>query len=165
MTGVRYPSPVFLISHFNKLMKIKIGDLVILVDREHCHLLTINPHTEQVHLLTLCKFVNDVAISHLIPRDGPGRTYNRAAGRKTAYEQINPRKIRDHQFFVDLDPKIKAEWESGDFDRVILVGEPEVLHELKEVLSPHLLQKVCCEINKNYINTPISNLEKILKTA
>ena len=86
MTGVRFPSPVFLISHFNKLMKIKIGDLVILVDREHCHLLTINPHTEQVHLLTLCKFVNDVAISHLIPRDGPGRTYNRAAGRKTAYE-------------------------------------------------------------------------------
>jgi protein required for attachment to host cells len=146
-------------------MKIKIGDLVILVDREHCQLLTLNQHTQKAHLLILSKFINEVAISHPIPRDGPGRTYNRAAGRKTAYEQINPRKIRDHHFFVDLDSKIKAEWESGGFDRVILVGEPEVLHELKEVLSPHLLQKVCCEINKNYINIPISNLEKILKTT
>jgi len=162
MTGVRFPSPVFLISHFNKLMKIKIGDLVILVDRAHCHLLTMNPHTEQAHLLTLCQFVNEDAISHPIPRDKPGRTFNRSAGRKTAYEQLNPRDIGKNGYFVEFASKIEAEWNGGNFERIILVGDPEIVSALKKCLSPHLLQNVFGEINKNYINTPIESLERVL---
>ena len=161
MTGVRFPSPVFLISHSNKTMKIKTGDLVILVDREHCHLLTLNPHTVQVHLLTLRKFVNEDAISHLIPRDKPGRTYNRSAGRKTAYDQLNPRDIGKHGYFVEFASKIEAEWKGGCFERIILVGDPEILNALKKSLNPHLLPKVSSKINKNYINTPIEELERV----
>ena len=161
MTGIRFPSPVFLISHFNKIMKIKIGDLVILVDREHCHLLTLNPHTEQAHLLTLRQFVNEDAINHPIPRDKPGRTYNRSAGRKTAYEQFNPRDIGKNGYFAEFASKIEVEWKDGNFDRIILVGDPEVVSALKKSLSPHLLPKVFGEINKNYINTPIEELEKM----
>jgi protein required for attachment to host cells len=142
-------------------MKIKIGDLVILVDREHCHLLTMNPHTEQAHLLTLCQFVNEDAISIPIPRDKPGRTYNRSAGRKTAYEQFNPRDIRKNGYFVEFASKIEAEWKGGNFERIILVGDPEILNALKKSLSPHLLPNVFGEINKNYINTPIECLERV----
>ena len=142
-------------------MKIKIGDLVILVDRVHCHLLTLNPHTEQAHLLTLRQFVNEDAINHPIPRDKPGRTYNRSVGRKTAYEQFNPRDIGKNGYFVDFASKIEAEWKDGNFDRIILVGDPEVVSALKKSLSPYLLPKVLGEINKNYINTPIEDLEKV----
>ena len=161
MTGVRFPSPVFLISHSNKTMKIKIADLVILVDREHCHLLTLNPQTEQAHLLILREFVYEDAMSHPIPRDKPGRTYNRSAGRKTAYDQLNPRDIGKHGYFVEFASKIEAVWMGGGFERIILVGDPEVVNALKKSLSPHLLSKVSSEINKNYINTPIEELERV----
>ena len=161
MTGVRFPSPVFYISHSNKTMKIKISDLVILVDREHCRLLTLNPHTEQAHLLILREFVNEEAMSHPIPRDKPGRTYNRSAGRNTAYGQLNPRDIGKHGYFVEFASKIETVWMGGGFERIILVGDPEVVNALKKFLSPYLLPKVLGEINKNYINTPIEDLEKV----
>ncbi len=142
-------------------MKIKIADLVILVDREHCHLLTLNPQTEQAHLLILREFVYEDAMSHPIPRDKPGRTYNRSAGRKTAYEQLNPRDIGKHGYFVEFASKIETVWVGGGFERIILVGDPEVVNALKKFLSPYLLPKVLGEINKNYINTPIEDLEKV----
>lgn len=159
MTGVRFPSPIFL-SLINTKMKIKTGDLLVLIDSEHCRFLTLNPHTEQVHLHVLDQFTNDASTSHPIPRDKPGRTFNRSAGRKTAYEQVNPRDLREHQFLANIASKIEEKWKSGGFDRIILVGDPEVLNTLKKAIKPQWISKIFGEINKNYLNTPISDLEK-----
>lgn len=142
-------------------MKIKTNDLLVLVDRGHCRFLTLNPHTEQAHLHVLDEFANDEATGHPIPRDKPGRTFNRSAGRKTAYEQVNPRDLRQHQFLVDIASKIEKKWRTGSFDRIILVGDPEVISTLRMAIKPQLRLKIFGEINKNYIKTPISDLERV----
>lgn len=142
-------------------MKIEFGDLLILIDRQHCRFLTLNPNTQHRHLYLLHEFNGDKSMGHLLPRDKPGRTHSRATGGNTAYEQHDARSLSEHRFLVDVASQIRDQWKKGGFNRIVLVGNPEVLIELKSVLDPNLLSKVFAEIYKNYINKTVGELDPL----
>ncbi len=83
--------------------------------------------------------------------DKPGRTFESIGNRRSAYEppaDWHAQAKRD--FAREIAGLLKEKSRNGDFDKLILVAPPEMLGNLRPLLSPETKEKLLGEVNKDY---------------
>jgi protein required for attachment to host cells len=70
--------------------------------------------------------------------------------------------VEEARFLEDLAQAIEVEMSAGQFFKLVIMAPPRALGLLRESLSADILDKVELVLPKDYLNTPISDLEEIL---
>ncbi len=83
--------------------------------------------------------------------DKPGRTFESIGNRRSAYEPpADWHEQAKRDFAREIAGLLKEKSRNGDFDKLILVAPPEMLGNLRPLLSPETKEKLLGEVNKDY---------------
>ena len=83
--------------------------------------------------------------------DKPGRTFESVGNRRSAYEPpADWHEQAKRDFAREIAGLLKEKSRNGDFDKLILVAPPEMLGNLRPLLSPETKEKLLGEVNKDY---------------
>lgn len=101
------------------------------------------------------------------PAEKTGGHITTAGGaRRSAYYTSNPMdREGDHDekvFLKNVSGWIEKAANDDVFDELVVAAAPEALGLLRECLNGHVRQKIVQEINKDYVNTPLAELEAAL---
>ncbi len=95
----------------------------------------------------------------------PGRKPDVGAGHRSAMEEVDFHQQAKMQFADDLAAMLYSAAHDGEFDRIVLVGAPEVLGEMRTKLHQEVTDRVVGEIPKVLTNHPVDEIEKIVTKA
>lgn len=83
--------------------------------------------------------------------DKPGRTFESTGGRRSAYEPpADWHEQAKRDFARDIAGILEEKARDGAFDGLILVAPPEMLGNLRPLLSGEIREKLLGEVNKDY---------------
>lgn len=145
-------------------MRLTAQTLLVLADGQKAVFLRNQGHNGQIRLKTLQSFSLDNLASHELGWDRPGRAYARygVGSSRSAYESNDPHEQGEIHFLEGLAQAIEGALASDGFEQLVLMAPPRALAVLREALSPAAQGKVTQSIAKDYLKTPLSDLEQIL---
>jgi protein required for attachment to host cells len=83
--------------------------------------------------------------------DKPGRTFESTGNRRSAYEPpVDWHEQAKRDFARDVAEILKEKAKDGAFDNLILVAPPQMLGNLRPLLSDEIGGKLIGEVNKDY---------------
>ncbi len=111
--------------------------------------------------------VDDMSVAMDLPpnrdlqSDRPGRSFESANSSRHAVEsRIDPhRELKRTVAKMTVD-NLNHALKDGRFDRLILVAPPTMLGDLRDALTPPLLEKVTAELVKDLVKVPLHELAK-----
>lgn len=107
--------------------------------------------------------VSGVTIDVLNPEahefaDDPGRNSAAPGMGRHAFDPETPERDHKRREFASLvAERVKALWDKGDYDRIVLAAPPKMLGELRGRLET-LSDKIYAEVDKDLVNTPVREL-------
>lgn len=143
-------------------MRFSAETLLVLADGEKAAFFRNQGFNGQVRLKQLQRFGIENLASHEMGWDRPGRAFARIEPRRSAYEMPDFHEVEEARFLADLAQAIEVEMSAGQFFKLVIMAPPRALGLLRESLSADILDKVELALTKDYLNTPISDLEEIL---
>lgn len=145
-------------------MKLTAQTLLVLADGQKAMFLRNQGHNGQIRLEKVQTFTLDNLASHELGWDRPGRAYSRCANdsRRSAYESSDPHEQGEMRFLEDLARAIDGALASDGYQRVVLMAPPRALGILRQALSPAAQQRVQETVPKDYLKTPMAELEQML---
>ena len=131
---------------------------IAIVDGEHARF--VQPDADNM-LRTVGSF--DSASAHLRSRDigsdRPGRAFESAASARHAIGARHDLHTLEKEKFVRLvSEQLSAASARGEFDELLLVAPPRVLHELREALDAATQVKLVGTLEKDLVKTPDDEL-------
>ena len=123
---------------------------IIVTDGEKCRFLESDKRNEDPHV-----GLPDLETSNPPTReqgtDKPGRTFESVGNRRSAYEPpVDWHQQGKRDFAREVAGVLKEKTQEGAFDRLIIVAPPEMLGNLRPVLSEETKEKIVGEVNKDY---------------
>lgn len=97
--------------------------------------------------------------------DRPGRTNASTANRISAVDDTDWHRIAKERFADELADRLYKMAHRGDFDRLVLVAPPLVLGEMRKKLHKEVADRIVGEFAKTLTNTPVTDIEALLKDA
>lgn len=145
-------------------MRLTAQTLLVLADGQKAMFLRNQGHNGQVRLKTLQTFSLENLASHELGWDRPGRAYSRYAddSSRSAYESNDPHEQGEIRFLEDLARTIEGVLTADGYERLVLMAPPRALGVLRLALSPAVQERVQETIAKDYLKTPLAELEQIL---
>jgi protein required for attachment to host cells len=143
-------------------MKLSAETLLVLADGKKAVFFRNQGFNGQVRLKPLQRFDNENLASHEMGWDRAGRSFARVGMRRSAYEIPDYHEVEEARFLEDLAQAIEFEMSQGQFFKLVIMAPPRALGLLRESLTLDTLDKVMLVLPKDYLNTPISDLEEIL---
>ena len=137
-------------------------DLYIVADGHHFIFLAKDDKHQADHLIAFkkFKFESKKFISDIPEK--PGRIYDRTGVARSSYTFLDIAKKSDLNYLKEACKQIDIEFKRGNYSRIILVGDSEILTMVKKTMSKNMLSKVFREVYKNYSKLPVEELEKHL---
>lgn len=145
-------------------MRLTGQTLLVLADGQKAVFLRNQGHNGLIRLKTLQSFSLDNLASHELGWDRPGRAYARygQGSSRSAYESNDLHEQAESRFLEDLAQAIEAALGSDGHQQLVLMAPPRALAVLRGALSPATKGKVAQTIAKDYLKTPLAELEQIL---
>lgn len=144
-------------------MRIKPRTLVVIADGQSAVFFRNDGIDGQIQLAEVRHFSAKTAASHELGRARPGRAHDSFSSSRSAYEQNDPHEQSELNFLSAVADSIEEELKIGAYQDLVLIAPPTALGALRNVISQAVREKVSAEIHKDYTNTPIPDLENILR--
>lgn len=99
-----------------------------------------------------------------IMSDKPGRSFSSAGGgRRSAMEYAcDPITEDQREFIRQVISLLESHRRAGDFDRLAVFAEPDMLGQLRHMIPPALAQLVFRQVPKNLLHLSVKELEEVL---
>jgi protein required for attachment to host cells len=94
--------------------------------------------------------------------DAPGRSINSVDGRRSAMEQTDWHTQEEVRFLRKLVAHLDAAVNAGKAKSLILVAPPRALGVLRQAYSHNLKSALHAEIDKDFVQLPVHEIEKHL---
>jgi protein required for attachment to host cells len=142
--------------------KIDAGDWVVVCDGAKALILENagdevfpNLKTKEVHTKpnAATREPNTAAVPRALQTDGGGRS---------GVIQTGDRDDGERSFLVDLMGRLDAALGAGDAKAFVVVAPPKALGIIRDAYSPALKQAIRAEVDKDYVNLPVHEIEKHL---
>lgn len=82
---------------------------------------------------------------------------------KSAVQDTDWHELAKDRFAADLSDRLYKRAHDGDFSDLIIVATPNTLGELRQNLHVEVTDKLCGEVDKNWTNHPLDEVEKLLQ--
>jgi protein required for attachment to host cells len=92
--------------------------------------------------------------------DRPGRVHESATAGRSAVAQTDLHDQAEHDFIRMLAERLHEAVSSGEAKSLIVFAAPRALGMLRAAYSPAVRKAVRTEIAKDYVNTPVHEIEK-----
>jgi len=96
--------------------------------------------------------------------DRPGRTQSSASTERSAVGQTDWHDEAERAFLKEIAARLHEAVASGAARGIVLAAPPRALGMIRPFLSQPTVQALRAEIDKDYVNVPISELEERLKS-
>lgn len=97
--------------------------------------------------------------------DAPGRAFASVGTGRSAYEETDFHQQAEDRFAAGTAGMLTA-WASGnEADKLVVVAPPRMLGELRKHYPRDLEKRLLGELAKDLVNTPVAEIEKILRDA
>jgi protein required for attachment to host cells len=116
------------------------------------------PNFETVELMEN----SDPRATHEAGTDRPGRVHQSADARRGAIEETDFHDLEEKRFARDVASVIASGVESGIITKVVLVAPPRTLAVLRKELPAKVHGAIIGEVNKDFTNRPVHEIERAL---
>ncbi len=90
----------------------------------------------------------------------------RASGRRgSSMEEVDFHQQEEDRFAADTAGLLKARALRNEFDTLVVVAPPRTLGELRKHYHPEVEKRLVAEVPKDLVNTPVPEIEKILRES
>lgn len=103
-----------------------------------------------------------VPLTSDIGTDAPGRSHSSVGHGRSAVEQTDFHTQQEEEFLRSIMAKLDAALQAGQVKSIILVAPPRALGVLRQAYTHGLKQAVREEVQKDYVNMPVYEIEKHL---
>jgi protein required for attachment to host cells len=142
--------------------RIHHGDWVVVCDGAKALMLQNIGDGGQLNLKTREVYQQDDPKSSEIGTDAPGRAMSSVGAGRSAMEETDWHEQGEREFLVKLAGRLDAAAAKGDIAALVLVAPPRALGVLRETYSAPLRKALKAEIEKDYVNLPIDQIERHL---
>jgi len=143
-------------------LKIDQGDWVVVCDGKKALLLENIGDAVFPNLKTREVYEQQLAKTHEIGSDAPGRAFSSVGAGRSAMEQTDWHEQSERAFLEDLAGRLDAAVTAGEASAVVLVAPPRALGVLRQNYSPRLRQALRAEVDKDLVRMPVHEIEKHL---
>ncbi|MEW4467635.1 host attachment family protein [Parasphingorhabdus sp. JC815] len=91
-----------------------------------------------------------------------GRMFD-GTGHKSAVDDTDWHELAKDRFAADLSERLYQRAHDGDFNDLIIVATPNTLGELRQHLHSEVADKLRGEVDKNWTNHPLDEVESLLQ--
>jgi len=102
------------------------------------------------------------ALTHEIGSDQPGRVYQSTGSARSAVEQTDWHDEAERDFLASLARRLDAAIAAGEAKDLVIIAAPRALGMLRAAYSPAIRQALRGELDKDYVKTPIQEIERLL---
>ena len=139
-------------------------NLYIVADAHHLIMIAKKEQVQRNHLRALRKVQYQPDKYEQQEKRNSSHQFDRMGIARSNPLDINPKKKVAKSYLKDACKEIDEEFKLGNFKRLTLIANPEVMNTLKQGLSKNMKQKVFHEIYKEYSKMSLTELEeKLLK--
>ncbi|HEY3777506.1 MAG TPA: host attachment protein [Rhizomicrobium sp.] len=97
--------------------------------------------------------------------DKPGRFFSGTGERRSATEPTDFHSLGEEGFLKMLADHLERAVADGRIDKLVLAAPPQALGVLRGALAPAVRKIVRHEVEKDYVNVPIYEVERLLASA
>jgi len=141
---------------------IRRGDWVVVCDGAKALVLQNIGTTEALKLQTRSVFAQADPKTSDIGTDAPGRAFSSVGSTRSAVAQTDWHDQSERRFLTDLASRLDAAAARGDVPGLIVVAPPRALGVLRESYSEPLRRTLRGEIERDYVNLPVEQIERHL---
>ncbi len=95
--------------------------------------------------------------------DRPGRVHASASTERSAVGQTDWHDQAENHFLKELAVRLDRAVAKGEVDALVVVAPPRALGMIRPAFSAGVAKAVTAELDKDYVNLPIDQIEKRLK--
>ncbi|WP_395613247.1 host attachment family protein [Allosphingosinicella sp.] len=100
-----------------------------------------------------------------IKSDGPGRTFASVGAGRSAYQETDFHQQAEDRFAAGTAGMLAAWARENETDQLVVVAPPRTLGELRKHYPRDFEKRLLAELAKDLVNTPVAEIEKILRDA
>lgn len=146
-------------------LRLKHGMWVVVADGEKA-LFFRNEGDASYPNLSVVKEMRDTSLDELDDdTDQRGRFNNGPSPHKSAMEETDVQRVAKERFADDIAERLYKMAHRGDLNGVVLVAPPLVLGEMRKKLHKEVADRIVGEFAKTLTNTPVTDIEALLKDA
>ena len=143
-------------------VKIDQGEWVVVCDGSKALFLENAGDSKFPNLQTRQVFEQKVPPTSELGTDAPGRSHSSVGHGRSAVEQTDFHTQQEEEFLRSIMAKLDTALQAGEIKSIILVAPPRALGVVRQAYTPRLKQAVREEVQKDYVNLPVYEIEKHL---
>lgn len=143
-------------------MKIAKGAWIVVCDGGKSLILENTGSPAEVKLVNKEMREHDGAPTHELGSDQPGRVHQSSGSARSAIDQPDWHDEAERDFLESLARRLDAAITAGEASDLIIIAAPRALGMLRAAYSPAIRQALRGELDKDYVKTPIEEIEKHL---
>ena len=97
--------------------------------------------------------------------DKPGRSYASIGGRRSSMEQADWHELEEQRFAKDVADKLETLVRERSIEALVIAAPPKILAELRKSMHQDVEKCVIAEVDKDFTNQPVHEIEKLLTAA
>ena len=152
-------------SHDRTALRIPHDGYVFVGDGRKALLLRNEGDAQYPNLKTERVFAHDNPPTREQGTDKPGRSYASVGGRRSAMEQADWHEIEEQRFARDIADKLQVLVRERSIEALVIAAPPKILAELRKSMHQEVEKRVIAEIDKDFTNQPVHEIEKLLTAA
>jgi protein required for attachment to host cells len=141
---------------------IRRGDWVVVCDGAKALVLQNIGTVETLKLQTRSVFTQTDPKTSDIGTDAPGRAFSSVGSARSAVGQTDWHDQNEQRFLTELATRLDAAAARGDVPGLVIVAPPRALGVLRETYSEPLRRTLRGEIERDYVNLPLEQIERHL---
>jgi protein required for attachment to host cells len=145
--------------------KIRNGDWIVVCDGRKALILENRGDSVFPNLHTLEVREHADLPSRELKTDRPGRVHESVGAARSAVDQSNPHAAAEDRFLMELAHHLDTARARSKARRILLVAAPRALGLFRKAMSPALSKQILKEIDQDWVNMPIAEMEKRLLLA
>lgn len=146
-------------------MQVPHNAFVVVADGEKMLLLRNQGDDEFPHLVVDSESEQESLSNRELRRDVPGRSFSSVGPGRSAYDEADSRQLGEDRFAADTAEMLNRRALGNEFESLIVVAPPRTLGELRKYYHGELNRRLIGEVQKNLTNTPVDEIERILKES
>jgi protein required for attachment to host cells len=146
-------------------MEIPHNGFVVVVDGEKMLLLRNQSDSEFPHLVLVAEDEQQSLSNRELRRDMPGRSFASVGPGRSSYDESDSRQVGEDRFAAETADMLNRRALENEFESLIVVAPPRTLGELRKSYHAELERRLAGEVPKNLTNTPVSEIETILRES
>jgi len=146
----------------SKSVKIGEGEWVVVCDGSKALFLQNAGDSKFPNLQTREVLEQKVPLTSEMGTDAPGRSHSSVGPGRSSVEQTDFHTLQEEEFLRSIIAKLDTAVQAGEIKSIVLVAPPRAIGVMRQGYSHALKQAVREEVQKDYVNMPVYEIEKHL---